>query len=285
MSSCTFELVLFSNRKREQERIRREAAGESLWTSAVPKNVRVKITYALFDAVTSPDFQRLALEVAHGVLARDYGQTNFSGRTSKSDDLIGYFRSCPDENVPDVVEALFEGLRQADRKDEYRLGFVKVAQFVTTLNEILATERISYEFVEGRMVEFESREMHEEVIVPTLTLLAGLSEWQEVERAYQNALSEIPRDPADAITDAASALELALRLRHCDGNSLGELGRSGASRRVLTPYDLKLIDWVNADRAGRGDAHGSPETPAQDAWLTVHVVGALILRLASGTQR
>ena len=277
--------MLFSNRKREEDRTRREAAGESLWTSAVSTNVRVKIIYAFYDAISSGDYQRFALEIAHGVLAREYGQPNFSGLTSKSDDITEYLRTCSDEEVPDVIEALLEGLRRADGKDEYRIGIVKPLLFARKLNEILATERISYELVEGRIVDFESREMHDEIIRPTVTLLAGLSGWEEVERAYQKALAEISRDPADAITDASSALELALRLRHCDGNALGDLAKSGVSRGVFTPYDSKLIDWANADRAGRGDAHGSPETPAPDAWLSVHVIGALILRLASGTNR
>ena len=135
------------------------------------------------------------------------------------------------------------------------------------------------------MVDYESREIHDRVVRPTLNLLAGLTGWEEVERAYQKALAEISRDPSDAITDASSALEIALRLRNCVGNSLGDLAKSGISRRVLMPYDQKLIDWTNSDRASRGDAHGSPETPMADAWLTVHVVGALILRLSSGTQR
>jgi hypothetical protein len=36
---------------------------------------------------------------------------------------------------------------------------------------------------------------------------------------------------------------------------------------------------VSADRSERGDAHLVKESDSDDAWLVVHVVGALILRL------
>lgn len=40
------------------------------------------------------------------------------------------------------------------------------------------------------------------------------------------------------------------------------------------------MDWVSADRSERGEAHKSGSDDRADAWLAVHVVGALILRLA-----
>jgi hypothetical protein len=41
----------------------------------------------------------------------------------------------------------------------------------------------------------------------------------------------------------------------------------------------KLVDWVSASRSDRGDAHSASNATRPDAWLVVHVVGALILRL------
>ena len=42
------------------------------------------------------------------------------------------------------------------------------------------------------------------------------------------------------------------------------------------------MHWVSADRSEMGDSHKAETTLTRDdAWLTVHVVGALILRLAS----
>jgi hypothetical protein len=57
-------------------------------------------------------------------------------------------------------------------------------------------------------------------------------------------------------------------------------------RGLLGPHDSKLArgveqigDWVNADRSERGDAHLEKDADADDAWLAVHVAGALIVRL------
>src|SRR5437867_3146024 len=41
----------------------------------------------------------------------------------------------------------------------------------------------------------------------------------------------------------------------------------------------RIGEWVSADRSARGDAHAVTDADADDAWLAVHVVGALLLRL------
>jgi hypothetical protein len=41
----------------------------------------------------------------------------------------------------------------------------------------------------------------------------------------------------------------------------------------------KIIDWVESDRSEKGDAHNARPATREDAWLTVHIVGAVILRL------
>lgn len=65
-----------------------------------------------------------------------------------------------------------------------------------------------------------------------------------------------------------------------DGNALGPLMKDAVKRELLRrPYDAKLVEWVSASRSDRGDAHSSSDASSPDAWLVVHVVGALILRL------
>jgi hypothetical protein len=207
-----------------------------------------------------------------------------TGSKEMVEDLLAYIRVCPDDKVPDVIEALCLGLMEA-RNSESGYQLVQPQQFHDDVNDILRLERISFDLVAGIMIDFESREMHESIILPTITLLAGQSGWQNVETAYRSALDELSRNPGNAITDATTALQQALELRHCDGNSLGDLAKSAVARNVLTRYDIKLIDWANADRGLKGDAHTSPDTATSDAWFVVHIVGALILRLASGEPR
>jgi len=133
-------------------------------------------------------------------------------------------------------------------------------------------------------------EMHAEIVRPVLDLLGGRSVFQKVEAAYQKALTELRPggDPSDAITDAGTALQEVLTSLGADGNSLGPLLQSARTKGLLGPYDSKLSqgvqligEWLSADRSQRGDAHSVTAADREDAWLAVHVAGALILRLAA----
>lgn len=110
--------------------------------------------------------------------------------------------------------------------------------------------------------------------------------WDGVERAYRKALHEIASDPSDAITDAGTALQEALGQLGAAGNQLGDRLRSAKRRGLLVGHDERLVKaiedmghWVAADRSVHGDAHNADEALTADAWLAVHVAGALILRL------
>lgn len=277
--------MLFRSRKKEEDALRREAEGESLWTSQFTPQCRNKILYAVADAIQYDKYRRYALECAQTILCRDLGEISLANRGDKEQDLIQYLGGCPDDAVPDVIEALCMGVMKAQTDTDSGYHFVEPQRFLDRINEILRQERISFELIRGQMVEFGSRELHETIVAPMITLLSGKPGWAGVEKSYRSALEEIDTDPGDAITDATTALQQALVLRHCDGNALGELARSGAARHILTPYDAKIIDWANADRASKGDAHTLSTATRDDAWLAAHVIGALILRLAAEDNR
>jgi hypothetical protein len=135
------------------------------------------------------------------------------------------------------------------------------------------------------MIPFSSRELHVSVVQPVLQLLAAPKRFDAVEKSYQDALEELARGkPDDAITDAAAALENMLRTLGCQGNSLGPLIKSAKTKGVLAHHDGNLVsplmNWVSADRSETGDAHGKQVASVADAWLIVHVVGALLLRIS-----
>ena len=156
----------------------------------------------------------------------------------------------------------------------------------------LREHRIKFDFVGLRIVSLDSEEMHVEVVIPVLKLLAGSPDWAEVEKAYQDALGELHNGkPEDAITDAAVALEEALKLRGCAGNTLSKKLKDAINKGVLAPHDQKLGDtyrllgeWLEADRSASGDAHNAEQALRDDGWLFVHIAGALILRLSKGSR-
>ena len=278
--------MLHARRQRLETLARAEAEGQSFWTDRFSPQVRQKILLALGELHE----RRLAFyanmaERAGYLIRRDEGI-----QLTNADQFI---KECDDQQVPTAVEAIWTALQEAGTPPNLPDGPDPALTFETLVNEILNEHRISYELVNGRMVELTSKELHHEVVVPTLRLLAGLPGWSAVESAYQDALSEIAQNhPHDAVTDAARALQEALTLLGCQGSSLGKLLASARRTGLLAGHDEKLvkgiesmIDWVSVDRSQKGDAHKATSAEREDAWLTVHVVGALIIRLSRATNR
>ena len=72
----------------------------------------------------------------------------------------------------------------------------------------------------------------------------------------------------------------------CIGKTLGELLTSAKKTGLVKGNDTPLtkaiggtVDWVAAKR-NDGEAHWASDATLSDAWMVVHVVGALIIRLA-----
>lgn len=137
-----------------------------------------------------------------------------------------------------------------------------------------------------------SLELNAEVVAPTITLLQSEPRFAGAEAAYQKALTEIRnRDAGDAITDAGTALQAALTALGCSGNVLSDLMKSAKRNGLIRGTDTPLADaivavinWVAAQR-NQGEAHyADADADISDAWMVVHVVGALIVRLVDTEQ-
>lgn len=282
-------MTLFSERKRQRELREREAAGESFWTPELTRRTRARVIHLIADVIRDDDVryrQRFDLtEHARQQVLKVEGKFSLDGRNDAHEDFFRALEATGDDDLAlTLIEAFIEALGTGLYDERYR------SQFVQAVNEVFRSERVSYEIIEGEVVPFASREMHVAVVRPTLSLLAGRKGWSEVESAYQDALREIGEDhPADAITDAGRALQIALTLLGAEGNALGPLIKSAKAKGLFAPHDTKLLDgieslmhWVSADRSETGEAHASGTSARDDAWLAVHVVGALLLRLSAG---
>ncbi len=234
------------------------------------------------------------LAETHRLIAAEEGVYAFTNRQlGPADDMFAYCHSCSDSMFPTVTEALYLALRMADELERGgSWGSSFAGRFAREATEILAQERVGWELIDGHMVEIRSRELHIAVVEPTLLLLHQ-SRFGSAERAYEQALEELAHGKAwDAITDAGRALQEVLTRLGCDGNQLGDLIRSARKRGLFAAHDAQLTDavekvmhWVSADRSQMGDAHHETSATRDDAWLIVHVVGALIVRLAASTPR
>lgn len=158
--------------------------------------------------------------------------------------------------------------------------------FANQVNAVMAEHRIAFKFVDGELIPFSSDELLQEVVEPALRLLVG-AQFDGAHSAYLDALKEIGHgSAADAITDAGTALQECLVALGCKGNALGPLIKDAKKNGLLGSHDQGLVDgiekflhWASADRSTTGDAHMTTDAVAADAWLMVHIVGALMVRL------
>ena len=162
-------------------------------------------------------------------------------------------------------------------------------RFRQEVNRIFLAHIVGFHLHQNsHLVPIDSHEMHTAVVEPTLYLLHSQPQFAAAEAAYQKALAELRvRDAGDAITDAGVALQEVLTALGCEGNALGDLLKSARKIGLIQGKDTPLtetigrtVDWV-ASMRNQGEAHkGNPEVGMPDAWMVVHVVGALIRRLS-----
>lgn len=292
---------LYKRRKELQEIERQEREGSSFWTENFSSATRNRIHLAMKGS-SGGDYFPL-LDAAIGFLLADLGVLTLFPRSSGAEDFYRYLAECPDDMVPSVIEAYGEGGRHQFREQALRRAFDASVPFTdeplpfdegfaNDINRVLAEDRIAFEYVDGQMIPFASRELHVEVVTPTLRLLAHPG-WERVETSYQKALTELAQGAGDdAITDVGTALQEALTTLGATGDSLGKLIPDAKKRGLIASHDVALLNaiekacqWVSADRSNNGDAHHTVNSSVHDAWFTVHVTGAIILRLSANLPR
>lgn len=207
-----------------------------------------------------------------------------------SEDFIKYFFGCPDDTMPTVIEAVHAAMLELLRGSA---GWnPKPFDFTGDVQKILAEERVAYDFSDGHMIPFESKELHQAVVEPALKLLHN-PQFAKPETAYRQALEELSKGTAgNAITDAGTALQETLAALGCEGNRLGPLIKSAKAKGLLAAHDARMtqaieevMEWVSADRSEMGDSHKVDNAGKDDAWFIIHVVGALIVRLVGASGR
>jgi len=285
--------VLHAGRRRLSHAIVRPGGEEQIVTGQAPIELRRKIGYAFVDD-TSPGNREYVAQRAIDQILRDEGWARLpagdavhdapdpeGSESAVWDELNRYLEMCPDWMVPTVVEALYGALVKTFHASN-------VQRFVATVNLALAEYHTGLALVGAKVSEIEARELHAALVAPALAVLGLSARFTAAESAYSSALEEIDRhSPGDAITDAGTALQETLAALGCAGDTLGVQITSAKKKGLLGAHDGKLtraieamLEWASANRSQRGDAHRATDADVDDAWLMVHVVGALIVRLS-----
>jgi hypothetical protein len=296
------ENKLYAERLRLKAQAEALAAGTATLTDQLSPEARSKLRFAWIDVTSHQVFSQTHGEFESYIARRTLEDLAFP---LKPDMMASHDRTATNEQLLSLIEVEHEILSLLAAN----LGFgtapypgpspewVAIAsaapeKFRTRVNEILKDHIVRfYLHQNSQLVPVDSQEMHSAVVERTLYLLHSQPRFAQAEAAYQDALRELRDEhPDDAITDAAGALEQALRTLGCTGNSLGELRKSGQKLGVLKADDDRItgvigqtIDWVK-DKRNAGEAHGvDANYSLSDAWLVVHMVGALVIRLAEAS--
>lgn len=257
----------------------REAAGESLWTDQIPRRARVKIAAAWEEDVLALGYTVVSSHME--VMAKLQTMTLGEDRPHTEPK---YWQNIEDTDLSlSILEAAVVSLRILGGKSR---------ALEDRINDVFNSHRVAFRMVDEQFVPLSSDELHVQVVEPALRLLID-KRFTAAHSAYMDALKEISADkPGDAITDAGTALQEVLGTLDCKGNSLGPLIKDAKSRGLLGSHDqvltdgiVRFMDWASADRSTTGDSHKTSQASVADAWLMVHVVGALIVRLADPKPR
>ena len=290
---------LFAQRKHRRETATREARGENLWVEDLSQEVRIKFNHViriLSDDRLLYDLEKIVELVCYQSGLSQLTETRGGFGYSPTNDVMSaityqlydsdrgiYYSAFSDDVVLSLIEGIWTLLssRPMGRWNNPR-------QFYTgEIRTILEDHRVSYDFVEGHIIPRKELIMHSEVVVPTLTLLAGRKDFDFAERRYVEALKSIQDHRFDdAVTDASGSLEAVFDALGCDGKTLDRKAKQAQDVGLMSRHDQRVIDWISADRVAKGDSHISArETTRDDAWLAVHVAGAFMLRLANSENR
>lgn len=289
--------VPYPLRELRRETAEREAAGESLWTERLNLTARNKLAACvrnlLWDDMHGPGVPTLLSAItqdvsdAAGVKSRAGEIPELFGRQDV-DDFVDSIRD-PDEHTA-VIFGLIEGLwRWEAVVDE---EFVKRGPgarqlFQERITEILEDHRIGFAFINGKFLPRSGSVADREILIPAVEFLTGDPRFADADAEYCEALDAIQhRQPDEAITKACTALQSALAALGCDDDKLSTQVALAAGKGLFAKHDKPLQGWLIADRGNFGSAHpGDRPAAREDAWLAVHVVGAIILRLSRGSLR
>ena len=293
-----YEGELYAERIRRKAQAAALASGAAKWTEELSRDVRIKLRFV---------WQDLTM---HRAFYDDYDQlvTFIHRKTHESiayplepDAMTPTARSATNDQLLSLIEVEHEALTElanAPVGSPYSVSAERYwhqqiqdapEEFRRRVNQIFEAHIVAFHLHQNsQLVPIDSHEMHNAVVEPTLYLLHSQPHFQGAEAAYQKALKELRvHDAGDAITDAAAALQEVLTALGCAGNTIGDLLKAAKNNGLLKGNDTpltdaigKTIDWVAAKR-NQGEAHrGDPDINMSDAWMVVHVVGALVIRLS-----
>ena len=271
-----------------------EAAFGVTWRDDCPPEVGRKVV-ALLPHLTNKSWTVYTTADGHRLVSSDLGINEFS----TEDTLKGKGNDSDRLDALAAVVYSFMSLSVTD-DEEVENGWDHTyvpprydsEAFIETVNDILLGARIEWHYVDGDFTQRGNSVLYADVVKPASILLDSDPKFSKASSGFQAAITRLSENKPDvAITDAASAVQEFFRALGITGNSISDQLNAAQKANVITAYDRSLLkpftDWVNSDRSERGNAHHHREgdVSKSDAWLAIHVAGALMVRLSNEEPR
>lgn len=198
------------------------------------------------------------------------------------DTLVEVVRYEDDPRVLDVIGAWLDAYARIPR---LRWLEESESKFAARIDQVLTDTRYARR---GRDIVL-CRDAGSAPVVeqPLRAFIVNNPQFAAIDTKIAEALAELDAGKgADAITDAATALQQLLKELGYAGPALGEQIASARKGGLFAGVDhqlgealLALSKWVASVRNQRGDAHPGPEPDLADAQLVVRMVAVLVMRL------
>lgn len=284
-----------SELRRRRELSTKESAAGPQWRDDCPVDVGRKVA-AILRETTNAAERVLARADRH----RRIGTAHGSFEVDAAGVLDG--DGTDDERLDVVAAVLYaiDALRDDEEPVQVQVGWNEewvpptydVNGFVATVNDILLGARVDWSWDASKFQQRGNHVLHAEVVKPASTFLDLKPQFARASAGFEAALTRLSENqPAVAITDTATAVQEFFRALGVEGGSISDQLNGAATAGVISQEDRRLlkpiVDWVNADRSSRGNAHQFRDDDASkaDAWLAIHVAAALIVRLANEEPR
>lgn len=284
-----------------RDRNEQEAESGPKWVQEFNARARKRLWRAYQNATAQHSFIQLQVNEDLYDFVTENSQLELTVR-SYEDALTGKWDSAGDEELLDWIAAVAIVLRTRlglfrqshilntnifNSSASQRIFIDPAQRFIDLTNDVLLDERIAYAFVNNQLVPRGDQPLHSELIVPTEAKLSSDPRFQDVEKAFNEAVSALANGSYGAsIVSSASSIEATLKALGAAGNDLGSRFASARKMGLFKGHDEKLMnaiksltDWATADRSGRGITHGASDAQRHDAELTRNISTAVVLRL------
>jgi len=272
----------------------READEGVVWRDDAPEAVGRKIG-AILPLMTNKEWLVYENADAHRLVGSESSIIEFSTK----DTLAG--RGSERDRLDAIAAIVYSFVRLSVTDDEevengwdhqYVPPRYDVDSLVETVNDILLAARVEWHFADGEFVQRGNSVLYADVVKPATILLDSNPKFSVASSSFNTAITHLSENKsAIAVTEAAVSVQEFFRAIGVNGNSISDQLDAAKNANVITGEDRALlkpfVGWMNADRSNRGIAHFHREGDVSkaDAWLAIHIAGALIVRLSNEDPR